>query len=327
MITMKDIALLAGVSTATVSKIINGNDKYISEDTRERVNKVIRETNYVPNAVAKGLKIKQSRTLGFILPDISNPYFPEIARGIEDAAGSLGFSVMFCNTDNDVNREAEAISFLQSKMVDGIIVTRTAPESRVAEYSKKETPFVVVDSKSSTAKNDVGEVIIDSKAAFTDITKLMLKKGCKKLAFISASGEYDRERYEGFSAALNECGLEAEESLIYRENYDVKTGYDGVEHIFENNFADGIVCGNDLIAVGVVDALRKKGLSVPEDVKVSGFDDIYFSRYLNPALTTVKQPAYEMGAAAAKMLINFILNSEPLHSIKFPYQLIEREST
>lgn len=327
MITMKDIANLAGVSAATVSKIINGNDKYISEDTRERVKRVIRETNYVPNAVAKGLKIKQSRTLGFILPDISNPYFPEIARGIEDAAGSLGFSVMFCNTDNDVNREAEAISFLQSKMVDGIIVTRTAPESRLAEYSKNETPFVVVDSKSSMSKDDVGEVVIDSKAAFEDVTKLMIEKGCKKLAFISASGEYDRERYEGFLKALKECCIKTDESLVYRENYDVKTGYDGVNRIYKNNFPDGIVCGNDLIAVGVIDALRKKGISVPADVKVSGFDDIYFSRYLNPALTTVKQPAYEMGVVAAKMLINFILNSEPLHSIKFPYQLIEREST
>lgn len=327
MITMKDIALLAGVSTATVSKIINGNDRYISAETRENVNKIIRETNYVPNAVAKGLKIKKSCTLGFILPDISNPYFPEIARGIEDAAGSFGFSVMFCNTDNDVKREAEAICFLQSKMVDGIIVTRTAPESRIDEYSKRETPFVVVDSKSSTLKNNVGEVVIDAKSAFIDITKHMLQKGCRKLAFISASGEYDRERYEGFSTALKEAGVKAEEGLVYRENYDVKTGYDGVEYIFENNFADGIVCGNDLIAVGVIDALRKKGLSVPGDVKVSGFDDIYFSRYMNPPLTTVKQPAYEMGAAAAKMLINYILHSEPLHTVKFAYKLIEREST
>ncbi len=327
MTTMKDIALLANVSAATVSKIINGNDRYISAATRDKVNKIIKETNYVPNAVAKGLKIRQSNTLGFILPDICNPFFPEIARGIEDAAGSFGFSVTFCNTDNDLKREAEAFSFLKSKMVDGLIVTRSMLESKLDEYARFNIPIVVVDRKGTSDVDGIGEIFIDTKSAFYDITQFLINRGCKNLAFISAGNDYDRERFDGFSSALNASGLSINENLVFRSGYDVETGFKGVQKIYDSCNPDGIVCGNDLIAVGAMDAIRKRGLSIPDDVKITGFDDIYFSRYLNPSLTTVKQPAYEMGTAAAKMLINYILHSEPLHTKQLSYQLIEREST
>lgn len=327
MTTMKEIATLAEVSTATVSKIINGNDRYISAATRDKVNRLISEMNYVPNAVAKSLKIKQTRTLGFILPDIRNPFFPEIARGIEDSAGSHGFAVTFCNTDNDFKRESASFAFLQSKMVDGIIITRSLLESNFENYISCKLPIVVVDRRIKAKDQGVGEILLDTKSAFFDITELLISRGCEKLAFISADSDFDKERFDGYLDALNTYHIPYNKALTYRRGFDVETGFLGVESIFAQNTADGVVCGNDLIAVGAMDALRKRGLKIPKDVKVSGFDDIYFSQYLNPTLTTVRQPAYQMGSAAAEMLIKNILYSEPLYTEQLDYELIQREST
>lgn len=326
MTTIKDVAQLADVSIATVSKITNGNDRNISCATREKVNRIMKETNYVPNAVAKGLKVKQTKTIGFILPDISNPFFPEIARGIEDVAWANRFSVTFCNTANNSKREADALSLLQSKMIDGLIVTKSMSGDTVDSLADLKIPVVVVDRKGVIRNGSVGEIFIDAASAFFDITDYLYSSGCRKIAYISASGKYDNARFEGFKNALLHDGLPFENSMVFRSNYDIETGIHGVKKII-NSSPDAIVCGNDLIAAGVLGALKEQAISVPDDIKVTGFDDIYFSRLLNPSLTTVKQPAYEMGAEAAIMLIDFIVNSKPLFSKKLEYQLVIREST
>lgn len=327
MTTIKEVAQLANVSIATVSKIKNGNDLHISSATREKVKRIMKETNYVPNAVAKGLKQKRTKTLGFVLPDIRNPFFPEIARGIEDAAVEREFSVTFCNTDNNSKRQADALDFLQSKMVDGVVVTRSMFGGSGDTFAKYNFPIVVVDRKSVSDEQKVGEIVIDTQSAFYDITKLLLEEGCRKVAFISAIGQGDDKRYIGFAKALGDAGLKVDERLVYRANYDVETGYEGVKKVFSQGRPDSIVCGNDLIAVGAMGALREMGISIPEEIKVTGFDDIYFSRYLNPSLTTIKQPAYEMGVEAATMLMDYITEGKPLSMKKLEYQLVVREST
>lgn len=326
MITMKEIAERAGVSSATVSKIINGNDKHISASTRNRVMQIIKENNYIPNAVAKGLKVKKTNMIGFILPDISNPFFPEIARGIEDMAEAYGFAVTFCNTDNDPKRELTSFNLLKSKMVDGIIFTRTLRDSNFDDYLEDNLPIVVVDRKIDTKGRNIGKIVVDTRAALHDITKLLIDKGCRQLAFIGAANDFEDARYRGYLDALSENGIEAADVLSYRDDYNVETGREGVKKIFASSKPDSLVCGNDLIAVGAIDALRGMGLRVPEDVRVTGFDDIYFSRYLSPPLTTVKQPAYEMGSAAAQMLIKNIVYGEPLYMQKLDYELIPRDS-
>lgn len=327
MTTIKEVAQLAEVSIATVSKIRNGNDKNISAATREKVNRIMRETNYVPNAVAKGLKSKKTRTLGFILPDIRNPFFPEIARGIEDVAWENHFSVTFCNTDNDSRRESDALNLLQSKMVDGVIVARSMFGDSTDYLDDYDFPVVVVDRKGQEGNGNVGEIAIDAEAAFVLITEHLLSSGARKIAYISAAGSYDRKRYLGFKQAMDKAGYEVNPSMIYLGRYDVETGIEGVRAILAGNKPDAIVCGNDLIAVGAMGELKDWGISIPRDIKITGFDDIYFSRYLSPSLTTVRQPAYEMGAEAARMLISYLVDSKPLHEKKLAYHLIVREST
>ena len=327
MITMKEIAKQAGVSSATVSKILNGNDKYISELTRKRVMRIVKENNYIPNAVAKGLKVKRTSTIGFILPDISNPFFPEIARGIEDTAENYGFAVTFCDTDNDPKRELMSFNLLKSKMVDGIIFTRILNDSNFDSYLADKLPIVIVDRKIEIKGRKFGKIMVDTRSAVQDTTKLLIDKGCKQIAFIGAKNDYGDARYDGYIDALAEIGQKPEKVLCYLDDYTVECGREGVKTIFGCFRADGLICGNDLIAVGAIDSLRGMGLNVPRDVKVTGIDDIYFSRYLSPPLTTVRQPAYEMGSAAVHMLIQNILYGQPLHTKKLEYEIIQREST
>lgn len=216
---------------------------------------------------------------------------------------------------------------MQSKMVDGVIVTRSMFGKSSEILTKYNFPIVVVDRKGKTGREKVGEIVINAKKAFFDVTEHLIACGCKNIAYISAKGKYDNERYNGFKSALIHAGLDLNEKSVYRAQYNVETGIEGVEKIFAQHIPDAIVCGNDLIAVGAMSALKDKQISVPENIKITGFDDIYFSRFLSPSLTTVKQPAYEMGAAAAQMLIDFIVNGKPLCMKKLDYQLIVREST
>ncbi len=325
-ITMKQIAELAGVSTATVSKVINGRDEHISEATRNRVLALIEENDYQPNMVAKGLKVKKTNTIGFILPDITNPFFPDIARGIQDVAGKMNFAVVFCNTDNDARREQESVAFMQAKMVDGLIFTRSLRESFFDSYIAKNIPTVIVDREMDTAGSGIGKIYIDTRAAIYDTTKLLLEKGCRSIAFLSALHTSANDRYGGYCQALEEAGVPLDPALVYRDDYSVETGLKGARAILAARKVDGIVCGNDLIAVGAMQAAGERGLCIPADIRIAGLDDIYFSRFLHPPLTTVEQPAYEMGRAAARMLINNILYKKPMFEQKLDYRLILRET-
>jgi LacI family transcriptional regulator len=322
---MKRIAELAQVSTATVSKIINQRDSHISQETRKRVLDLVETYGYRPNAIAKGLKEKKTNTIGFILPDISNPFFPEIARGIEDVAKSEGFAVVFCNTDNDAQREQDSVLFLQSKMVDGLIFTRSLRESSLEQYLSANMPIVVVDRGMEISNRKIGKVYINTRSAIRDATQLLLDRGCQRVGFISALDGSPQDRYEGYCDALAEHGLAVEQELVFDGEYSVSTGSQGAQRLLQNR-VDGIVCGNDLIATGVMRAAEEYGLRIPRDLKVIGLDDIYFSKYLHPPLTTIEQPAYEMGRDAAKMLICNILYGEPLFVRELPYRMILRET-
>lgn len=326
MITMKEIAEQAGVSSATVSKILNGNDRYISAATRARVRQIVKDTNYVPNAVAKGLKVRRTNTIGFILPDIRNPFFPEIARGIEDAAEAFGFALTFCDTDDDPKREQASFNLLKSKMVDGLVLTRTLHAGALDELLSEGLPVVVVDRRIDTAGRELGKIFVDTRAAMRDITRLLLARGRRRVAFIGAENDFEDARYHGYCDALAEYGLAPDPARTFRGAYTVDSGRAGVQAIFSRGGADALACGNDLIAVGAIDELKDLGLRVPEDVCVTGFDDIYLARYLSPPLTTVRQPAYDMGSTAATMLIRSILYGDALCTQKLDYSIVQRES-
>lgn len=326
-VTMKDIALAAKVSSATVSKVINGADQHISRKKREEILQLIDKMGYVPNSIARGLKNKQTKMLGFILPDITNPFFPEIERGIEDEARKQGFGVVVCNTDNNAEEEARAFSFLESKMVDGIIFTHSVHESSMKFLDEGRIPVVVVDRITRAKKDKCGQVYVDAGAGIQASTDVLIKKGCRKIGFISGGTITTSDRYKGFKAALKKAGLHEYDSLHYFGQYDMETGTKGTKALLKSKVSfDGLVCGNDLIAVGAISILEENGLRIPKDIKVMGYDDIYMSHYVKPALSTVRQPAYDMGRKAAQMIINHIVSGAPLEQEKLDFTIVLRES-
>lgn len=323
---MKEIANLAGVSIATVSKVINGKDEAISSQTREKVLKIVEENNYIPNQVAKGLKVKHTKTIGLIIPDVMNLFFSELAKGVEDAANKLGYSLILCNTNNHLEKEKHYLRMLKGKMVDGVIMSVVeTSHSTIENYNQ---PLVLID-RDIITKQKVGKIKIDNKKGAFDSTSHLISKGCKNIAFISCnrSNPIADDRFKGYIKALEDNNMCVNEGNIYLDDFSVDTGYRGIEKILKKEKIDGVVCGNDLIAIGAMKAIKQTHLSIPKDIKVIGFDDIFISSYMDPPLTTIKQPIYEIGEEAVDLLIKLIEKKETDYVKILAHSLIERQST
>ena len=326
MITIKKIAELAGVSSATVSKVINGKDQNISNSTRERVLEIVHREDYIPNGIAKSLRVKNTNTFGLIMPDVTNLFFSELAKGIEDAAEKKGYSVILCNSDNNETKEGKYFSILQEKKVDGIILTASdAGTNKLIE--KCSIPIVLVD-RDITINRKVGRITVDNELGAYMATSFLIKKGCKNIGFISSNtkNKTSAERLVGYERALKENGIKINKDITYYNNFQTETGYDGTLKILKNNQMDAIFCGNDLIAIGAMKALKELKIRVPDDIRIIGFDDILFSEHLEPSLTTIKQPIYELGQNAVNILVNLINNNENDITIVLDPILVERGS-
>lgn len=324
-VTIKDVAMQANVSIATVSKVINGKDEHISDETRHRVFEVIENLGYVQNSMAKSLKEANTKTIGLIIPDIGNA-FPEMAKGAQDEAFVHGYTMFFCSTDSNSVQEEKSLNILKSKMVDGIIYVSSDCETSKRLLLDISIPIVAIDRKIDKNQN-MGSVRIDNFSAMRDVAKYIVNKGCHKIAYITSNilMSPGKERYDGFMEGLKEAGINFDKRLHYSGNFSVETGHIGAMTLLQRDSGiDCIVCGNDLIAIGAVSICQKLGKKIPEDIKIIGFDDIYISKYLNPELTTVRQDAYEMGKQAASMLIGHIENNIPLTDVILPYEIMER---
>lgn len=310
-ITIKDIARLAGVSTTTVSKVINNKDESISQATRERITSLMKEYNYTPSTVARSLVTKKTNTIGLIIPDIRNPFFPELARGVEDRANSAGYNIIFCNTDNKIDKEDEYLRILAEKMVDGIIMAPSSKrEDRLDKTKNYYVPVILVDRDIDIETDYVkGRVFTDNFKGAHDAVKYMINQGLTRILFISGplTSKASIERLEGYKSALRESNIEYEAGCVLEGEFNETWGREAAIAAVDNKLEfDGIFCGNDLIAIGAVKSLKEKGLSVPKDISVVGFDDIYVSRLIEPELTTVRQPKYEMGFEAVEMLLKIL---------------------
>ncbi|HLR36129.1 MAG TPA: LacI family DNA-binding transcriptional regulator [Tissierellales bacterium] len=324
--TIKRIAEIAKVSTATVSKVINGKDQHISDATRQRVLEIVEREGYIPNGVAKSLKTRRTKTIGIIMPDVMNLFFSELTRGAEDAAEKKGYSVIICNSDNKETKEEKYLYILQEKMVDGIIMT--ASEGSIKKSMEKfNIPMVLVDRDIDINKK-VGRITVDNEQGAYNATSYLIKKGCKNIGFISSDNKNkpSAERLKGYKNSLLDNGLKIEDEKIFLKRYTIDSGYMGAITLLKQSKIDGLCCGNDLIAIGAIKALKEKKIKVPEEVRVIGFDDIHISKYLDPSLTTMKQPIYNIGMEAVNMLIS-IINKEDISLTKvLKTELIERGS-
>lgn len=320
---------MANVSTAAVSKVINGDYKSVSEITKDRILEIARELNYKPNRLARSLVKNQTNILGLIVTDITNPYFSSLAKGVEDKATACGYNVILCNTDDDPAKEATYIDVLLEYNVAGVIVTGLAnPDSKqIQEMVESKIPLVSIDRYVSP---DTVSVFLDSFRGTYIATEYLIKKGHSKIAFISgdATLKVPNQRLNGYLQALKDYNLQEDVSLIKLGMYHMEDGHQYTLELLENKREiTAIVCGNDLIAYGAIKAIKEKGLSVPQDISVVGFDDIYLSSMFEPALTTIKQPIYDIGSYAVDVMIRLVKNEAVNQKIKyFGPEIIERNS-
>lgn len=328
MATIRDVAKLAGVSVATVSRVLNRKG-YVNSETKQKVEDAIAKLQYHPNAVARGLAGKKTGTIALILPDITNPFFPEMAKGVEDVARSRGYTVILCNSDHQGDREKNYIEILKQKFVDGLIFTSHTLQSEDIKYiSENGIEMVVLDRAPAAA----GYCLVRSKnrQGASMAVKHLLDVGCKKIAHIY--GPQDtitaQERLIGYESMVKDMPWFSP-TLMVGGNFQIDGGMKAVEVLLERHpDVDGIFAANDLMAIGALKRLLKMGIKVPDDIAICGFDGIGLTEITDPELTTVAQSIYEMGATAARLVINKIegVTSED-QVVEMDVQLLPREST
>ena len=304
-ITIKEIAKEANVSIATVSMVINKKDQNITEVTRNRVLEVVKKHNYIPNAMAGSLVTQRTHIIGLVLPDITNPFFPGIARGAEDKANEKGYSIIFCNTDDKLEVQEKYIESLTKKMADGIIIAHSSNSEKMSEILERcKVPIILID-RDFDSENICGKVLVNNSRGAHMAVSYLIEQGYKKIAYLSGplKTRTAYERLEGYKKALGDNKTQFNEKLVKFGDYRIEWGRNGISELLrEKEDFDAIFCGNDLIAIGAMMELKEKGYLIPEDIGVMGYDDIYMASLVEPSLTTVRQPNYQMGYKAMELL-------------------------
>lgn len=304
---MKDVAELAGVSASTVSHVLNGTRK-VSEDTRERVRLAIEELGYEPNLLAKSLKVSRTFTIGLLISDIQNPFFTSVIRGAEDVALSRGYHLFLCNTDEDPSREDEYVRELSKKRVDGLIVASSASRrNHTLQLRLEDVPFVFMDREVEGIEADT--VSVDNRLGMRLIAEHLTQLGHERVGMVSGPLEKSsgHERYHGLRDALADLGLPLHDSLVRFGDFRVSGGREAAEELLRlPEPPTALVVSNNQMTLGALLAVRELGLRVPDEVSVVSFDDMEWAPLANPPLTALAQPTYEMGATAARMLLDKI---------------------
>jgi LacI family transcriptional regulator len=305
-VTIKDIASKAGVSYATVSRALNA--KYgVKPSTRERILKVARRMGYRPNVIARGLVTRRSMTIGLIVPDITNPFFPEVAGGVEDAAREAGYGVLLCNSSWQKASERQYVALLAGRRVDGIIIApiSSGAEEPVDERVSATLPVVYVSNVPHPTRQSC--VVIDNARGGLLATRHLLEAGRAPVAFIGSAEGSGGERFEGYRKALDDRGVAYDERLVRFGDMKQVSGYRLFRQVIEEGGRPrGVFAENDLMALGCMQAARELSLRVPEDVAIVGFDDIPFASFPEVQLTTIRQPTYDMGRMAVEILVDHI---------------------
>ncbi len=329
MATMKDVARLAGVSTSTVSHVIN-KDRFVSEAIREKVEAAVVSLNYAPSALARSLKLNQTHTIGMLITASSNPFYSELVRGVERSCFERGYSLVLCNTDGDEQRMNRNLETLLQKRVDGLLLLCTETHQPSAEIIRRypSIPTVMMDWAPFDGE---GDLIQDNSLHGGDIaTQYLIDKGYTRIACIS--GPLDktpsRMRMEGYRHAMARAGIAIQPGYEIIGNFEFSGGFSAMNALLAlEHPPQAVFTGNDAMAVGAYHALFQAGLSVPKDMAIVGYDDIELARYMTPPLTTVHQPKDELGELAIDVLIHRMRDPAlQQQKLQLTPELVERSS-
>lgn len=305
--TIRDVARLAGVAPCTVSNTLNGTG-YVAKTTRERVLAAVRELGYQPSAIARGLKLGRTNMIALIIPTISTPMFSEMIEGIEEVATATNYNLILCRSARDPKRELTYLNLFRDGRVDGIILAAPKVDDPCfAEVSATALPVVVVGGESPG--QDVPSVVVDNRKGASEAISYLLQLGHQRIGFINGPlTVFDsRERFEAVKDALKEAGVPFDQHLYVEGDFTRSSGYAAAKEIMSGPLRPtALFVGGDTMAMGAMQALKDMGFGIPDDVAVVGFDDIKYAQYFEPPLTTVRQPAYQVGSRATKMLLRLI---------------------
>lgn len=329
-VSIKKISELSGFSTATVSRVINQNGRYTKE-TEKKILSIIKQYDYVPNMIAKGLRTNQLQTIGIIVPDITNEFFSRLTLSAQNALFQSSYSAFICNTNERHSMEKRHLELMRAQNISGIIFI--CSETVYGEVYRS-IPKVYVDRVPLNLPDSETYYFIESdnyQGGYLAMKEL-IGAGCKKIISIFEKRDISPKiaRFKGVIAALNDYNIPIDEKMFkYAERVTYFDAYDIVNSIIDSKIEfDGLFCYTDIIAMGAINALNNRGISVPKDVKIIGFDDISLAKYNTPSISTISQPVDLMGALAAKIMLK-ILKKEPIEQTKYvlPVALIKRETT
>jgi LacI family transcriptional regulator len=327
--TLDDVARLAGVSTMTVSRVINGTG-YTSAAAQARVNNAVAELGYLPNVLARQLRLNRTMTLALVLTDIANPFFTTIARGVEDAARAQGYAVMFCNTDESVDEEMHSLSVLIQRRVDGVLLVPAADSRSATELlGRHGLPVVVLDRRPSSS--EVDSVRADSEGGAYLAVRHLVELGHRRIAVLAGpeSVSTAADRVAGYRRAMVEAGIGPELHTILFGEYTEASGHAMTDQMLvAAEVPTAIFAGNNFIAFGAMQRLREAGMEIPQDMSVVVFDDLP-QGWILPFLTVISQPAYEIGKQACELILARLASGDPLEprTIVLPSSLIVRQSS
>lgn len=302
--TLKEVAKLAGVSTATVSNALN-ETKYVSEEVKDKINRAIEELNYQPNIVAKSLRVQESRIIGVLISDVANPFFSIVVKGLEEELSKSNYSILLCNTDSSVEKERKYLEVMIGKRVDGLVVSSAG---NTGDYfrslDKTGVPIVFLNRCPEFMNSDV--IMTNNIQGAYSATEHLIRHGYGKIAIITGPSSIStgKDRLIGYKRALEDYGVALSDPLVKEGLFTIQSGYDKMKELMEQDMKpDAVFISNNSMTLGAYKYLKEAGIRIPDQIAVLGYDDPDWADIVEPPITTVRQPAYQLGVHAANLML------------------------
>jgi len=327
--TIYDVARLADVSPATVSRVLNDRGD-VNAEMAQRVRASVEMLGYRPNSVARNLRRKVASVWALIISDIENPHFTALVRGVEDVARSKGYSVVLCNSDEELEKERGYVDVALDERMAGVIISPSSDkDSAIGPLLKAGVPVVTIDRR--LRRSPVNSVVVANKQGANEATAHLLANGFRRVACITGPTRTTTavQRLAGYRSALFEAGIAVDPQLVRTADYKEAGGAEATRELMSlPEPPDAIFVGNSLMTMGALGWLADAGISIPDHVGIVGFDDLPYARLVSPRLTTVAQPTYELGRTAAQMLVERAAAPDaPVRSVTLPTRLVVRDSS
>jgi LacI family transcriptional regulator len=306
--TLKEVASLAQVSTATVSNVIN-NTKHVSESVKKQVFNAMEALNYKPNEIAKSLRVQQSRLIGILISDISNDFISKVVKGIENTLSEIGYNVLLCSTDSDFEKEKEYLNVFLGKRIDGLIISSsgTGGYEHYEDLIRSKVPVVFLNRCPDHFPSNM--VMTNNIKGAYMATEHLIKHGNKKVGIITGPLHFStgRDRFIGYQRALDDYGIPFRKEIVLEGCFNIESGYELTKKLFEENMdVEALFISNNSMSLGAYKYIKEQGIKIPEEIAIYGYDDPEWADIVDPPLSGIKQPAYQLGIYAAKQIVDTV---------------------